>query len=242
MVVKKLREPEKGSILKGLNPFKYHKREKQEYEAYKYYVCHFSGRWAFDQIIMKLNNQYDETTQSVIPQRLPQQRGGIFQTEGSFGQEAYLMVYNKKLDKGYAFNTGKPFNKTTKKMIEAFKKRVSELDDDFKGFWIKDARSWGRIKRIYEMLPTSKKSYTMDVERKFWAIKNNIYSAYKKGEIKGERKIYVKVKGKKLYYYHPQPLRIAYMEQFADKNITLLHNENIEEQHNKNLATFKDIN
>jgi len=152
-----------------LNNMRFHKQATDNYNKLMRFYCHFDSEWARRRLIVKCPIEYDETVNSIIPQRIKSKRAG------KHAQHTYLVAFHKIKGIGYAFNTRAHFNKVRKSDIKKFKAVMKTIDSDFDGHWIKDARTWGSSSAVPEMYETTNKTLTMGIERRFGWVKNAIY-------------------------------------------------------------------
>jgi len=135
------------------------------------------SEWFKRRMVKKAIIQYDETVNSIKTLKSRTKRAG------KFDQHTYLVCFNTELGYGYFYNTRKHFQKTNRKDLKDFMKRVQLQDHNFKQWWIKDARTWGSSAQIKGMIETEHKKYTMDIERRFGWIKNEVYRNMKEVEL-----------------------------------------------------------
>ena len=158
---------------------RFSKECKENYKELMSFLNKFSYEWVKSRQIKSAVVQYDETVNSVNTIKSRTKRAGKFE------QHTYLVCFNSELGYGYFYNTRKHFQKTNRKDLEDFMRKVKLQDSNFNQHWIKDARTWGSSAQVKGMLETPYKKYTMDIERRFGWIKNMIYKTPKK-EIKDQ--------------------------------------------------------
>jgi len=127
------------------------------------------SEWYNRRLIKRAVCKYDETVYSINTLKSRTKRAGKFE------QHTCLVVFNEELGYGYYYNTRKHFQKVKRKELVEFIKKVQLQDHNFKQVWIKDARKWGGSAHVEGMLETPHKKYTMDIERRFGWIKNEVY-------------------------------------------------------------------
>lgn len=181
-----------------LNNMKFSKLAKRSYKEMMRFYCHFESEWARRRLIVKCPIEYDETVNSIVPQRMKSKRAGKFQ------QHTYLVAFHRELGYGYAYNTEKHFKHVNPSDLKKFKESMKSIDTNFAGCWVKDARTWGSSSRIEGMLETSNKTLTMGIERRFGWVKNAIYRIKK--TIKTQ-----------------EDLTVAYKKEFARFSIIVLN-------------------
>lgn len=135
------------------------------------------SEWFKRRMIKRAIIQYDETVNSIVTINSRSKRAG------KFDQHTYLVCFNIELGYGYMYNTKKHFQKTNRKDLKDFMKRVQLQDHNFRQWWIKDARTWGSSAHVKGMLETDNKKYTMDIERRFGWVKNEVYRNMKEVEL-----------------------------------------------------------